>query len=319
MILETTSDLKKYVSIAQSFEFDDFQPYIQKAVNAFTYKYVGSLHLALSDQATGTNATIKNEAREHLRSAIANFGMYIYLPLLQVQLDSSGISVNISENRKSPEWWQTKDIRRELLRAGHESMDLLLAVLDANLTVFTDYEESYCQVNNELLVNNAVTFSKYYTIFDSRQTYLALMPVIRKVEDQYLHTFLCPELITELKTDVTGNLKAVKLALQKAIVAFTVAKVSSNGLFIFDERGLRIDFENMSDGRKENTSYGKSAEQLNSLAEEEISNGTQYLKLVTEIIEANIEDFDQCEFPLLKNKKVLPGYTPYNTKGILGL
>lgn len=319
MILETTSDLKKYVSIAQSFEFDDFQPYIQKAVNAFTYKYVGNLHTTLSSVSVGTNAEIKNEAREHLRSAIANFGMYIYLPLLQVQLDSSGISVNISENRKSPEWWQTKDIRRELLRAGHESMDLLLAVLDANLTVFTDYEESYCQVNNELLVNNAVTFSKYYTIFDSRQTYLALMPIIRKVEDQYLHTFLCPELITELKTDVTGNLKAVKLALQKAIVAFTVAKVSSNGLFIFDERGLRIDFENMSDGRKENPSYGKSAEQLNSLAEEEISNGTQYLKLVTEIIEANIEDFDQCEFPLLKNKKVLPGYTPYNTKGILGL
>jgi hypothetical protein len=319
MILETTSDLKKYVSIAQSFEFEDFEPYIQKAINAYTNKYVGNLHELLENEFTGDNSDIKNQAREHLRSAIANFGMYIYLPYLMVQMDSSGISVNTSDNRKNPEWWQTKDIRRELLRSGHESMDLLLAVLDSNLTVFEDYAEGYTLLNNELLVNNAVTFSKYFNIFDSRQTYLALIPTIRKVEDQYLHTFLCTELITALKDDVTSNLKAVKIALQKAIVAFTVAKVSANGLFVFDERGLRIDFENMSDGRRENPSYGKSADQLKSLAEEEIANGTQYLKLVTEIIEANTEEFDQCEFPLLKNKKALIGYTPYNTKGILGL
>lgn len=319
MILATNTDLKKYVSIAQSFEFPDFEPYIQKAVNAYTYKYVGNLHVELADAATGENAEIKNQAREHLRSAIANFGMYIFLPLIQVQMDSSGISVNTSENRKSPDWWQIKDIRRELLRAGHESMDLLLAHLDANLSVFTDYATNYSSANNELLVNNATTFSKYYNIFDSRQTFLALMPIIRKVEDQYLQTFLCPELITVLKTNVTGNIKAVKIALQKAIVAFTVAKVSQNGLFVFDERGLRIDFENMYDGRRENPSYGKSADQLKSLADEEINNGTQYLKLVTEIIEANPNDFTQCDFPLIKKSKSLPGYEPYNTKGVFGL
>lgn len=319
MILANKSDLKKYVSIADSFEFADFEPYIQKAVNAYTHKYVGNLHIELDAVANGTNSVIKNEAREHLRSAISNFGMYIFLPLLQVQMDSSGISVNVSENRKSPEWWQTKDIRRELLRAGHESMDLLLAVLDANPTIFEDYAENYSALNNELLVSNAVTFSKYYNIFDSRQTFLALIPVIRKVEDQYLHTFLCPELITALKSIVTDNKKVVKVALQKAIVAFTVAKVSQNGLFVFDERGLRIDFENMNDGRRENPTYGKSVDQLKSLAEEEINNGTQYLKLVAEVIEANPADFNQCEFPLLKNSKSLPGYEPYNTKGVFGL
>jgi hypothetical protein len=319
MILANNTDLKKYVSIADSFQFEDFQPYIQKAVNSYVPKYVGNLHTILADVATGDNATIKNEAREHLRSAIANFGMYIYLPLLAVQLDSSGISVNTSENRAPANFGQIKDIRRELLRAGHESMDLLLTVLDANPEVFTDYTENYKQSNNELLVNNATTFSKYYNIFDSRQTYIALMPTVRKVEDQYLHTFICPELIEALKADVTSNLKAVKVALQKAIVAFTVAKISNTGLFIFDERGLRVDFENMSDGRRENPSYGKSVDQLKTLAEEETNNGTQYLKLVAEIIEANPTDFNQCDFPLLKNSKSLPGYEPYNTKGVLGI
>ena len=161
MILANNTDLKKYVSIANSFEFQDFEPYIQKAVYAYTHKYVGNLHVELDAVATGTNAEIKNQAREHLRSAIANFGMYIFMPLLAVQLDSSGISVNTSENRAAASWGQIKDIRRELLRAGHESMDLLLAHLDANLSVFTDYATNYSPANNELLVNNATTFSKY--------------------------------------------------------------------------------------------------------------------------------------------------------------
>lgn len=319
MILANKIDLKKYVSIANSFEFADFEPYIQKAVNAYTHKYVGDLHVFLDAEATGTNATEKNQAREHLRSAIANFGMYIFMPLLAVQLDSSGISVNTSENRGPATWGQIKDIRRELLRAGHESMDLLLAHLEANLGVFPDYANNYSTLYKELLVNNAITFSKYYTIFDSRQTFLALVPVITKVEDQYLRTMLCPELIQALKGDVSGNLKEVKTNFQKAIVAFTVAKVSANGLFIFDERGLRIDFETMTDGRRENPSSGKSVDQLKSLAEEEINNGTQYLKMVVEIIEANPGDFTQCTHPLLKNSKSLPGYEPYNTKGVFGM
>lgn len=319
MILNSTEDIKKYVPVAQNFEFDDFIPFHDKAINAFTRKYVGDLHEFLKSQSEGANADVKNKAREILRDAIANFGMYIFYPFLQIQLDSSGISVNVSDNRKSPEWWQIKDTRRELLRSGHESMDRLLSYLDENLQVFTDYADNYSALNNELLVNNATTFSKYYNIFDSRQTFLALIPIIRKVEDQYVTTFLCSELIETLKTTVSGNLKAVKIAMQKAIVAFTVAKVSSNGLFVFDERGLRIDFENMYDGRKENPSYGKSVDQLKSLAEEEISNGTQYLKLVAEIIEANPTDFTQCDFPLIKNSKSVIGYKPYDTKGILGL
>ena len=49
MILETTVDLKKYVSIATSFEFADFEPYIIKAVNSFTKKYIGNLHIFLKD------------------------------------------------------------------------------------------------------------------------------------------------------------------------------------------------------------------------------------------------------------------------------
>lgn len=321
MILETTADLKKHLSIAQSFQFEDFQPYINKALNAFVRKYVGNLHVVLQDtfEADTPYADIKNEAREHLQNAIANFGYFIYLPFSSVMMDSSGISVVNTEQRKTAEWWQLKDIRRELLRSGHEAMDLLLEVLEQNPIVFSDWTAKFGTVNKELIVHNTDTFNKYYHIFGSRQTFLALQPSLRQVEDQYLHTMLCAELIEDLKTEVEGNLKAVKIAMQKAIVAFTVAKVASVGLFILDENGLRISFDSQIDSKRENVSNGKPSDQLMNLVEEQINNGTQYLKLVKEIITANPMDFKQCTTPLLNEKVVGSGFTPYDSKGVFAL
>jgi len=319
MILASTVDLKQYLSLAQSFVFDDFEPYIAKAVNSFTRKYVGDLHIQLQDLATGENAEIKNEAREHLQNAIANFGYFIYLPFASVMMDSSGISVVTSDNRKNAEWWQLKDIRRELLRSGHEAMDLLLEVLEKNPSIFTDWTNNFATVNKELLMHNTETFNKYYQIFSSRQTFIALQPSIRQVEDQYMHSFLCPELIEALKGETTGNIKAVKIAMQKAIVAFTIAKVADVGLFLLDENGLRVNFETLIDGRKEASSYGKTSDQITKLVNEQINNGTQYLNLAKQFIEDNIADFNQCLNPLLKSATSGSGYTPYNTLGVLSI
>jgi hypothetical protein len=319
MILETTTDLKKYLSISQNFDFVDFQPYLLKAKNSFTKKYVGSLDVTLAIAASGANEIIINEAREHLRNALANFGYFLYLPYASVQLDSSGISVVSSDQRKNAEWWQINDIRRELLRSGHEAMDLLLEVLEANPTNFPTWTSNFNTQNHELLVHNTSDFNKYYHIFNSRQTFLALQPSIRQVEDQYIKTMLCPELIEAMKSTASGNVLALKESMQKAIVAFTVAKVASVGLFQLDENGLRINFDTLISGRKESASYGKTVDQMTALVNEQINNGTQYLKIAKDIILQNPTDFTQCVNPLIKSKISGSGYSAYDTRGVLAL
>jgi len=321
MILETTADLKKYVSVAQSFMFEDFEPYITKAVNTFTRKYLGNLHTFLADEALPPDISFstKNEAREHLRDAIANFGMFIYFPFMSVMLDSSGATEVKNDQRQRVNWGTEKDMRRECLRSGHEAMDYLLKILEKNPDVFVDWTAEFGTINRKLLVHHTAIFNEYYHIFDSRQTFLALQPSIRQVEDQYLKTMLCPELIEYLKTDVTGISLEVKGELQKAIVAFTVAKVANVGLFLLDENGLRVNFESLVDGRKESISYGKTADQLSKLVQEQSNNGSQYLATARQLIEDNISDFNQCEFPLKKSNSTGTGYTPYDTTGILSL
>lgn len=319
-LITTTDQIKQYVSIAQSFQIEDFEPYETKAVNTFLKRYVGNLNETILNLTSEEEANTKIilEAKAHLESAICNLGMFLYMPYLSVQMDSSGISVVNNDQRSTAQWWQIKDIRRDLLRSGLESVDLLLDILEANLTLFTDYADNYTSVNNELLVSNAKTFSKYYNINDSRQTYIALQPTIRLVEDQYLHTMLCTELIEDLKGD-TEALATLKTYLQKAIVAFTVSKVASIGVFSLDSTGLRVNYETFIDGRTEAVSSGKPSAQIQNLENELITNATNYLQLAKTHIQDNIETFTQCDNPLVNSNKVGSGYKSIDTRGVFGL
>jgi hypothetical protein len=317
MILATTDDLKKYISISQNFEFADFDIYIPKAINSYTRKYVGELHVFLKDEDSGDNADILNEAREHLRSAIANFGYFLFTPYNSVMMDGSGMSNIQNEQRKNIEWWQLNDIRRELLRSGHESMDLLLAILEANPDIFTDWTAKFGSKNKELLVHNTEEFQKCYNIFDSRQTFLALIPAIRQVEDQYINSFLCPELLDELKTNVTEtHVIKLKRYLQKAIVHFTIAKVYDEGIFNLDASGIKLKFDTLPNETAKVIDYGKPVDQLNRAIKKNIDNGGNYMGLAKQLILDNLTLFTQCDNPLLT--KTPTKFKVYNTQGIVG-
>ena len=318
MILSTTDDLKKYISVAQNFEFSDFEPYIEKAQNSYTCKYVGELHEFLKDEATEANKEILNAARNHLRSAIANFGYFLFTPYNSVNMDSSGMSNNVSENRKNIEWWQLNDIRRELLRSGHESMDLLLEILETNPTVFTEWTAKFGLKNKERLVHNTSDFEKAYNIFGSRQTFLALIPAINQVEDQYVNSFLCKELLLALKSNPTEE-KHIELKeyLQKAIVHFTIAKIYDEGIFHLDASGIKLKFDTLPNETIKAIDTGKSVEQLNRAIKKNIDNGTNYMTLAKQVIIDNPASFTLCGNPLMT--KTPKKFQVYNKNGVVGI
>jgi hypothetical protein len=318
MILSTTADLQKYISVSANFTFLVFEPYIDKAATSFTRKYVGEMHEQLKNEASGVNAEILNQARNHLRSAIANFGYFLFTPFNSVNMDGSGMSNNVSENRKNLEWWQLNDIRRELLRSGHESMDLLLVILEANPTIFPEWTAKFGAINKELLLHSTAEFQNSYNIFESRQTFLALLPSIRQVEDQYINTFLCPELLTALKSNPTeDNVLKLKEHLQKAIVHFTIAKVYDEGIFNLDASGIKLKFDTLPNETAKAVDYGKAVDQLNRAIKKNIDNGTNYMNLAKQLITDNPTSFMQCTNPLLA--KTPKKFQVYNKTGIVGI
>ena len=290
MIISNTAELRKYVSVNASFIFEDFAPYIDKAINSYTEKYVGKLHVILKD-AESSDDSIKNQAREYLRAAIANFGFFLYQPFLQLQIDGSGFSVAISENRKQPEWYQLADVRRELLRSGHEAMDRLMEVLEKNPTEFPDWTNNYATTYKDLIVKNAEEFSACYNIYNSRQTFLALVPIIRQVEIQILKNFITKAFILELKGSVSDADKLeVKKYIQQAVVATVVSRIYNEGIFHFDSTGVKLKFDILPNEKVQAIDYGKPAEQLQRAIKIQLDNATQFILLAKEIIEEKFSD-----------------------------
>jgi len=321
MILNSTPDLKKHVAVGASFVFDDLQPYISQAVDEFTSKYVGELDEILANEATeGANMAKLNKARHYLQAALANFSLYIYTPVGTINIDGSGMTNTVTDKRAPLSYYEKKDVQRTFLSAGHKAMDRLLAYMEKNKVAFPEWAAStqYTE-SKKLLVNNTETFNAIYNIYESRQTYLALQPAISQVEDKYIRTFLCPELIKHLKTaELTDVQLEAKEFLQKAIVAYTIAKVANEGIFNIDAASIMLKFDVLSTDKIQSADYGKPAEWLTNTVANHTANGDNYLKMVVDIITKNIDEFNQCAAPIIVSDSS-GGYQAIVTQSVIGL
>ncbi|MGK4567847.1 hypothetical protein [Flavobacterium sp. 3HN19-14] len=202
-----------------------------------------------------------------------------------------------------------------------KAWQLLLKVLETTPDAFPDWQANYSTINADLLVSSTATFDKYYNIFESRQTFLALIPTIRQVEDQYINTFLCSELIEHLKSTSISepSQKQVKVFLQKAVVAFTISKIYDEGLFLLDASGLRLKYDTLPYEQAKIPDYGKQADQISRAVAKQNDNGLSYLLNAKDIIKADLSKFDQCEIVFINEAKSEASFQPYNTKSTLGL
>ncbi len=314
-MLEDKHDLRKYVSVSEHFVFDEFAPYIDKAQRTYLQKYVGKLYFETITDEDG-NQAIKKEAQKLVDCAMANFGYYLFTPYASLSLDASGMYNYEGEGRSKITVWQLNDIRRDLLRAGHEAMDELLELLEQNATVFVNWHNSYSTIYNELLVNSTSVFQKFYNISNSRQTFLSLQPAIRLVEDKLLKTTFCADLLKRLKaTDLNERETELKVFLQQAVVYGTVAKVCNEGIFELTATGIKMKFDALD--YEKNVPVEK-LEQLKSTAENLSADANQILKRAMNFIKENESSFTQCNGKPIIEKETL-GYKPIITQSIIGI
>jgi len=302
-ILETTDILQEYIAVRNDFVIEDLKPFKRQALREYVKPFVGKLDTELASPATGENAEIKNEARELLEETVACFSFYLGAPELALQISGSGISVAETTNYKKANTFEKNEFQRNLLRRAHTSLDALLLILEDNASLFSSYTAELQDINKELIVNSTQVFNQYYNIHNSRQTYLALKPFIRRVEDQYLSSWLCSEFITELKQPQTNlSYKNAKLLLQKATVAFTVSKAVLEGLFILDQNGIHLKFDTLEYEKTATNTNLKINDFLMRTSKQQELAGEEYLRQVSKYLIANKEAFTQCNGTIILEK-----------------
>lgn len=324
-ILENIEEVKQFISVDNNYSFDEIRPYLRKAIRKYIKPFLGNIVKFNIEEHEGEKATEKNEVRCLLQEAIVNFGFYLYMPIGAVHLTTDGIRVSESTDYKSASNAQMNDLKRDFLRSGHEALDELIKVLHNNADLFEDYETSHLQKNKDLIVQTTYDFNQFYYIHESRQTYLALTPFIRRVEDQYIQAFLCDDYLGKLKRDELEDLdKKVFKLLQKAVVAFTVSKVVHEGQFILDGSGIHLKFDTLPFEKVVTNINLKINDFLLRTKEIQETAGFEYLNRIEKLIRDNSESFTDCDGKVLlveekEDNNEGSVFEPYDTKSVLGI
>ncbi|SOS48441.1 DUF6712 family protein [Tenacibaculum dicentrarchi] len=313
MIIKTTEQLRNFISVNGSVNIDNLKPSLRKAERNFLKPLIGLKQITVFEQEQ-TNPILKH-AQELAQEAVANFAYYLYLPVGAVKISDAGILVVESENSKQASDKQFKELQRSFKKSAHEALDELLDYMEQSADKFIDWFNSdYYTVYKELLVNKTITFNKFYYIFNSRQTFVAMMPTIRIVEDQFIKSVIGNNLLEDLKNNQTiQERKEVKEYLQQSIVAFTIMKTVDNGMFVLDARGIHMKFDVLP--------YEKSVTNVNQKVNDFLIRtkrnkqlaGEEYLKMAKDIIIENATVFPEFKIKPVRNNLKLTV-----TKGIVG-
>jgi hypothetical protein len=152
------------------------------------------------------------------------------MPLLQVLISDSGVNL---AGGKTAFQWQIKDLKTSFTRKGYNALEEVLEHLDAHIDApeLAAWGTSTAAVaTHQFFLATARQFSEHYAIGDSRLTYLALLPTLRKVERFDLAPALGAAFYAELKEQLidrdlsADNAQLLDLFLRPALAHFVVAK-----------------------------------------------------------------------------------------------
>lgn len=199
MLLKTIEDITAHVEINSNMSFDLLKPaifqaelkYIIPAVGLAFYNELDALAAPSADQA----AAILN-----IQRALANYAVYLYGPKGMVQTGDAGILEHSSQNNVPTRQWVFDQLQESYHNAGDASLDFALAWLELNKDKFATWtgSEAYTE-SKELFVSNATELAAFTNVAESRRTYLAMRPFIRRTERQHIREAIGEELFTKLK------------------------------------------------------------------------------------------------------------------------
>ena len=231
------------------------------------------------------NMTEDDDVKDLLCSAAAQLGLLYALPSLKLRITNAGIYTTEVTDTWITEWWEIRDLHNSLKQLSFSEIDEALQMMEKDPINYPKFihSENYTEIKS-VLVTNAGTFQKYFNIENSRLTYLGLLPYLRECIDQYLLPWLGDCLYSLPESDKGFQLLEY---LQKALVAFTIAKAADSGSFSFLNNTLIVKWEEMPWEKSDKISDTL----LANLKEARESAGMNYLNFAKNLIKENLYEF----------------------------
>lgn len=286
-LINNIADLKRHIIVSATFDFLKVLPFAKRVERKIILDLIGReqydtiiAHTLVADSDEPIDLV-----KELLEEAVANYSLFLAMPTINILITNSGTKTSENKEAVNADWKDKRDLNRSLLKTYNEALDDAFQIMEENTTDFPEWGNSkYYTIFKELIVPQTTIFNDHFSIQKNRQTFLALKPYMREVEDQYFKAMLGAETLILLKTKSTDPiiLEAQELA-QKAVVAFTVAKAALTGTFTFTDSSFTVSSDQLPWEKQSELSK----EDRNDLKSDRQKAGEEYLKSLKKIVVAN--------------------------------
>ena len=231
-LITTIEDFRKYVALNASTENEEFFTLLQADLLLVEYDQLrpllgDSFYDGLLETVADAGDAVQLRLRYLLSLALANLTMVEAIDALQVQISGTGIQIYSDANVKTAFPWQIDALKLMHCRKGYGALDKVLDFLDAHGADFPTWGGSPAAARaREYFLSSADQFTEHYNISHSRQTYLALLPIIRKMERFALVPVLGQAYFDELKQQqAAGTLSPENAAVVAAYLRPALAHI----------------------------------------------------------------------------------------------
>jgi hypothetical protein len=299
MLITNINELDSLTGIGSGNSYESYAVDLQTAEQDYVQPLLGDALYAdlLTKYGDGISTMPDQTLLTLAQAVVANMAVAINLDQRQVDISDSGIQ----KGGDSAYYYQKVEAQNSFTRRAYRAMEQLLIFLEKNIVSYPDWVNSDAYyLNRAYLIPSATVFQQHYNIRSSRRTFLAMQPVMRRVEVftvlQTLGKSFYDELIKTVQNDPaqttqqkTDNNALLGLYLRPAVAYLTVAEAARELSLTLSADGLHLQ-ENVAFSDKTIANKQASDEQLAMHAQQAADTGNQFLSRAVNFLNAEASE-----------------------------
>jgi hypothetical protein len=299
MLFKSADEVKKYLPQNASFEFEQILPFIkfngepELIIPAISQAQYDALNTAYNDNDMTEDL---EKLLDKVRFPLANFAYMKYIPFAQLSISASGIHIETNDEKKTAFEWQINKLESACIENAYNGIEQLLIFLETNKATYTVWAASTSFTEfKECFVNTAIEFNNYFNIGKSRSTFIALKPLMLRMEEFHIKPVLGKTLYAAIKAGIASGTipdihKKLLEFIKPAVVNFTAGravvelpvKYSTDGIHVVEEN-VRV---------KDKSKVAAQIPQLGALQIQCEKDADVYMKTLEDFLYLNVQDYD---------------------------
>ena len=239
-VFDNNEDFRKYLSVNIGFEVEDLASDIDTAMREYILPYCSKEQWEASKNAENEWDV---ELVSIVKSAAANLGMYLYLPVAKVSISSSGIQYQVDRSKQATAE-DKEDLSLSLFAKGMAQVEDMLKYLEDTEKATAPAKFQLWKASEAYTVRNSrlIRTTAEYRIITSRQVFLSLLPYIEDVEFDVIKELVPDTTLLKMYNRDFGTDANKKKAFETLLYKYVQPIVANEALYrALDQLAVVID------------------------------------------------------------------------------